>query len=62
MTNDMTTGTPWKLILKFVIPVALGNIFQQIYSIVDSIIVGRFVGVEALAAVGVTGPLTFIVL
>lgn len=62
MTNDMTTGTPWKLILKFVIPVALGNIFQQVYSIVDSIIVGRFVGVEALAAVGVTGPLTFIVL
>ncbi|MGN0321859.1 MAG: MATE family efflux transporter [Oliverpabstia sp.] len=61
MANDMTRGTPWKLILRFVIPVALGNIFQQIYTIVDSIIVGRFVGVDALAAVGVTGPLTFTV-
>lgn len=62
MTNDMTKGTPWKLILRFVVPVALGNIFQQVYAIVDSVIVGRYVGVNALAAVGVTGPLTFIVI
>lgn len=49
---DMTTGSPGKLILKFSIPMILGNIFQQIYNLVDSIIVGKFVGADALAAVG----------
>ena len=52
MTKDMTTGSPVKLILFFSIPLLIGNIFQQFYSMVDTIIVGRFLGVKALAAVG----------
>ena len=61
MTNDMTTGNPVKLILLFPIPLLIGNIFQQFYSMVDTIIVGRFVGVEALAAVGTTSSMVFLV-
>ena len=61
MTNDMTTGNPVKLILLFSIPLLIGNIFQQFYSMVDTIIVGRFVGVEALAAVGTTSSMGFLV-
>ena len=61
MTNDMTTGNPVKLILLFSIPLLIGNIFQQFYSMVDTIIVGRFVGVEALAAVGTTSSIVFLV-
>lgn len=49
---DMTKGNPNKLILKFALPMILGNVFQQVYNLVDTIIVGRFVGAEALAAVG----------
>lgn len=49
---DMTKGNPNKLILKFALPMILGNIFQQIYNLVDTIIVGKFVGADALAAVG----------
>ena len=44
MTNDMTKGNPVKLILLFSIPLLIGNVFQQFYSMVDTIIVGRFVG------------------
>lgn len=62
MVKDMTGGTPWKLILSFSIPLLIGNIFQQLYSMVDTIIVGRFLGVQALAAVGSTGSLSFLVL
>ena len=61
MTNDMTKGNPVKLILLFSIPLLIGNIFQQFYNMVDTIIVGRFVGVDALAAVGVTGSMVFLV-
>ena len=61
MTNDMTKGNPVKLILLFSIPLLIGNIFQQFYSMVDTIIVGRFVGVDALAAVGSTGSMVFLV-
>ena len=61
MTNDMTKGSPVKLILLFSIPLLIGNIFQQFYSMVDTIIVGRFVGVDALAAVGSTGSMSFLV-
>ena len=61
MTNDMTKGNPVKLILLFSIPLLIGNIFQQFYSMVDTIIVGRFVGVDALAAVGATGSMVFLV-
>ena len=58
----MTTGNPVKLILFFSIPLLIGNVFQQFYSMVDTIIVGRYVGVQALAAVGVTGSLSFLIL
>ncbi len=62
MTKDMTTGNPVKLILYFSIPLLIGNIFQQFYSMVDTIIVGRFLGVKALAAVGTTGSMSFLIL
>ncbi|PRR79503.1 MATE family efflux transporter [Clostridium vincentii] len=62
MTKDMTTGSPLKLILSFSIPLLIGNIFQQFYSMVDAIIVGRFIGVKALAAVGSTGAMFFLVM
>ena len=52
MTKDMTQGSPLKLILAFAVPLMLGSLFQQFYNLADTIIVGRFVGVEALAAVG----------
>lgn len=61
MTKDMTTGNPAKLIIFFSIPLLIGNIFQQFYSMVDTIIVGRYVGVDALAAVGSTGSMFFLV-
>ena len=49
MVNDMTKGRPMKLILTFCIPMLMGNIIQQLYNMVDSIVVGRFVGVDAFA-------------
>lgn len=61
ITKDMTTGNPAKLIILFSIPLLIGNIFQQFYSMVDTIIVGRFVGVEALAAVGTTTSMSYLV-
>ena len=51
-TLNMTTGNPLKLIIKFAIPMLVGNIFQQLYNRADSIIVGRIIGKDALAAVG----------
>lgn len=62
MTNDMTKGKILALMLKFAIPVFLGNMFQQLYAMVDTVIVGRYVGVDALAAVGLTGCITFMVI
>lgn len=62
MELDMTKGRPLSLITRFIIPIIIGNIFQQLYSMVDTIIVGRFVGVDALAAVGATGSVTFLIL
>lgn len=62
MTKDMTNGNPVKLILYFSIPLLIGNIFQQFYNMVDTIIVGRFLGVNALAAVGSTGSMIFLIL
>ena len=59
--TDMTKGSPIKLILAFMIPILIGNLFQQLYSMVDTAIVGQFVGVQALAAVGATGGLVFLV-
>lgn len=62
MELDMTKGSPLKLIIKFIIPLIIGNIFQQFYSMADTIIVGRTLGVDALAAVGATGSITFLIL
>lgn len=62
MVNDMTKGNPIKLILLFAIPLFIGNIFQQIYNMADTFVVGRTLGVEALAAVGSTGSLMFFIL
>lgn len=62
MTNDMTVGNPRSLILKFAIPLIIGNIFQQFYNVVDSAVVGRFIGVNALAAVGATGSVVFLIM
>ena len=60
--KDMTAGSPGKLIITFAIPMMLGNIFQQFYNMVDTIIVGQYLGEDALAAVGSTGCLMFLVL
>lgn len=57
--HDLTTGRPAGLILRFATPMLLGNVFQQLYNVTDSIIVGRFLGKEALAAVGASFPLIF---
>ena len=57
MVRNMTEGSPMKLIIAFTIPLLIGNLFQQFYNIADIIIVGRFIGVHALAAVGATAPL-----
>lgn len=54
---DMTEGSPWKKIVLFTIPMLLGNIAQQLYNTVDSIVVGKYVGDNALAAVGSAGPI-----
>lgn len=60
MAKDMTTGHPLKLILLFTIPVMIGNMVQQIYNMADAVIVGRFLGADALAAVGAVGSLMFL--
>ncbi len=62
ITKDMTIGSPTKLILKFSVPMLVGNLFQQMYNIVDAIVVGKFVSKNALAAVGATGSLVFLII
>lgn len=62
MVGDLTVGKPLKLILRFAIPLLIGNIFQQFYSMADTLIVGRTVGVQALAAVGATGSVTYLIM
>ncbi len=61
-TKDMTTGSPMKLILQFGIPLFFGMLFQQFYNMMDTVIVGKFLGVNALAAVGATGSINFMVI
>ena len=58
----MTSGSPLRLILVFMIPLLLGNLFQQFYNIVDAMIVGRLLGADALAAVGSSSSVQFLVL
>ena len=55
--TDMTVGSPWKSIILFTLPMLIGNIAQQLYNTVDSIVVGRYIGDNALAAVGSAGPI-----
>ena len=55
--SDMTVGKPWKSILIFTVPMLIGNIAQQLYNTVDSIVVGKYVGDNALAAVGSAAPI-----
>ena len=62
MTKEMTHGSPLKLILSFMIPLLFGNIFQNLYSMVDAAIVGQVLGTGALAAVGCTGSVTFLLI
>ena len=62
MTRDMTTGSPLSRILAFCAPLLVGNLFQQFYNLADSILVGRILGVNAFAAVGSTGALSFLIL
>ena len=59
--NDMTAGEPMKLILSFTLPIFIGNVFQQFYNMADAVIVGKFVGNQALAAVGSTGTIMFLI-
>lgn len=62
VTKDMTVGSPMRLIISFFIPLLLGMLFQQFYSMMDTIIVGRCLGVNALAAVGSTGSVNFMII
>lgn len=62
MTKDLTGGSPLKVILFFTLPLVLGNLFQQFYALADTIIVGRFCGVSALASVGSTGSINYLIL
>ncbi len=62
MEIDMTRGNIYSVILKFTLPLILGNIFQQLYNMADSIIVGRYLGANALAAVGSTSTIMFLIL
>lgn len=62
MTKDLTTGKPFGLIFGFSVPLLFGYLFQQFYNIVDTVIVGQFLGKEALAAVGSTGSVNFLII
>ena len=62
MTKDLTKGSPMKLIISFAVPLLFGFLFQQFYNLVDTMIVGRFLGVDDLAAVGSTGSINFLVI
>ena len=62
METDMTVGSPVRVILNFTLPIFIGNIFQQLYNMADAVIVGKFVGPNALAAVGSCGTLMFLII
>ena len=60
--KDLTVGSPMKLIIRFLIPLLFGMLFQQFYNMVDTMIIGRFLGVDALAGVGSTGSVSWLLL
>ena len=62
MIKDLTQGKPMRIIIGFAIPLLMGMLFQQFYSLMDTIIVGKTLGVDALAAVGSTGSINFLII
>lgn len=62
MSSTLTTGAPWRVILAFSLPLLIGNVVQQLYQFIDTVVVGRHLGVDALAAVGATGSLIFLLI
>ena len=62
MVQDLTSGKPLKQIMKFTLPIFIGNVFQQLYSMVDTIIVGNTLGEAALAGVGATSAISFLII
>ena len=62
MTKDLTVGSPLRLILGFGLPTLLGMLFQQFYNLMDTMIVGKLLGAQALAAVGSTSSINFFVI
>ena len=62
MTFDMTKGAPLRLILVFTLPLLLGNLFQQMYNLVDAVIVGKFLGLNALSSVNASASVLFLVI
>lgn len=62
LDHNLTVGSPAKLIIAFAVPMILGNIFQQLYNFVDTMIVGHYLGMDALAGVGATGSINFLIL
>ena len=58
--QDMTKGSPFKLLLSFSIPLLIGSLFQQFYTMADSIIVGKFVGADALASIGACSSVIYL--
>ncbi|MEU1971104.1 MATE family efflux transporter [Microbacterium sp. NPDC019599] len=62
MSKSLTTGSPWRVILLFAVPLLIGNVVQQLYQFADAVVVGRHLGVDSLAAVGATGSLLFLLL
>lgn len=62
MTKDLTEGRPFTLLIKFAIPLVVGNLFQQLYNLIDAMIVGRYLGINALAAVGASASVNFLIL
>jgi putative MATE family efflux protein len=60
MVKDLSYGKESRLITRFAVPILIGNVFQQLYNVVDSVIVGKFIGKEALAAVGTASPIIFL--
>ena len=62
MEHDMSSGKPARLLFFFMLPILGGNLFQQFYSMVDTFVVGRYVGVDAWAELGETGSITFLIM
>ena len=62
MSKALTVGTPWKVMVLFAIPLLIGNVVQQMYQVVDAMVVGQHLGVNALAAVGSTGSMLFLLI